>query len=122
MSHALIIEYHMLISRAIEDRLAALGFTTFSHVSTEHQAVAVASRQTPDLIVVGETGGRCCHDALARFLLTEHGSPIVVIEGACCAVYKMSHEGVSVSPPIQLSDIEAAVALAEPALRLPIAA
>ena len=53
MKHALIVERDGEVSRAIEDRLSALGFQSFERAWTEEEAVAAAARHVPDLLVVG---------------------------------------------------------------------
>lgn len=60
MKHALIIEDNLLVSRFLENRLAALDFGSFDHVWTEEDAVAAATRRLPDLAIIGDdlTAGR----------------------------------------------------------------
>ena len=55
MPHALIIHDNMVISSAVQERLAELGFDSFERSWTEEQAVAAADRRHPDLVVVGDT-------------------------------------------------------------------
>jgi CheY-like chemotaxis protein len=55
MTHALIIDDNLIISRAIQDRLEAFGFNSFDHTWAEHQALDAAALHAPDLIVIGDT-------------------------------------------------------------------
>ena len=111
MSHALIIEYNMLISRAVEDRLLPLGFASFDHAWTEPQAAEAARMRTPDLVVMGEIGPGDARDRLVREIVDEHAAPVVVIAEAHCTLYRNSPQGVAVSGRFPLSDIDAAVEL-----------
>ena len=54
MVQALIIEGDMLIGREVSKRLAELGFDSLDHVWTEDDALVMAERHPPDLIVVGD--------------------------------------------------------------------
>lgn len=54
MTHALIIDENLLVSRTIQACLEELGFRSFDQTWTEEQAVAAASLHVPDLVVIGD--------------------------------------------------------------------
>ncbi len=84
MSHALIIEKNMVIGSALSKRLVDLGFDSFDHVWTEEDALEIASRHPPDLILVGdsletgdtiETARKICQKRDVPVLLVTADSP-----------------------------------------------
>lgn len=52
MLHALIIEDEALVSLMLESHLRRLGFTSFDYAYGEDEAVAMARRRWPDLLLV----------------------------------------------------------------------
>ena len=111
MSHALIIDDNMIVSRAVEDRLGPLGFDSFDHSWTEQQAILAAETHSPDLVVIGDTIADGSPLSIARRISNEHGSPVVLITAANFALYRTMPEGVSLTGPFRLSEIDSAVAL-----------
>ncbi len=54
MPQALIIEANMVVGCELSRRLIELGFDSLDHVWTEEEAVVMAKRHPPDLVVVGD--------------------------------------------------------------------
>ncbi len=111
MSHALIIDDNMIVSRAVEDRLVPLGFDSFDHTWTESQAIEAAQKRAPDLVVIGDTIAEGSPIGVARRISNEYGAPVVLITAANCSLYRRVPEGVSVNGRFKLSQIHSAVAL-----------
>jgi hypothetical protein len=61
---------------------------------------------------IGDTIAQGSPMGVARRIAQVHGSPVVLITAANCALYRMAPEGVSVTGPFRLSRIDSAVALA----------
>ena len=118
MCHALIVDDNMIIGRAIQERLASLGFASFDHTWTEDQAVEAATLRSPDLVVIGDAIVGSSPRNTARRIATTHAAPILMITAHRCELRRRVPEGPSRCDPFQLSDLEAAVALA----RAPMAA
>jgi DNA-binding response OmpR family regulator len=112
MCHALILDDDMIIGRAIQNRLASLGFDSFDHTWTESQACEAAALRAPDLVVAGKriVGGSPL-DAAQR-VAVGRGTPILVIVSDRCELHRQLPEGASLSGPFHLSEIETAVELA----------
>jgi len=109
MRHALILDDNMIISRAIQESLAPLGFVSFDHVWTEQQAVEAATHCSPDLIVVGDTivGGSPL--SAAQRISSEHDAPILIITADRCRVHRRFPENAAVMGSYYLHDIENAL-------------
>ncbi len=54
MPHALIIEANMVVGCELSKRLEELGFDCLDQAWTEEEAVVLAQRHPPDLVVVGD--------------------------------------------------------------------
>lgn len=112
MAHALIIDDNMAVSRAIQARLIGLGFDSFDHTWSEGQALLVAERRSPDLVVVGgELAGDTSASVAQRFA-ERFQAPILLVENGRCEVRRRVPEGRVVDGPFLLSDIDDAVAIA----------
>lgn len=79
MSHALIIDDNMLVSRVVADRLAPLGFETFDNSWTEEQAVAAANLRVPDLVVVGDAVESGSAMNAARRISATYEVPVLMV-------------------------------------------
>lgn len=112
MTHALIIDDNMIISRAIEDRLVSLGFDSFDHTWTEAQAVEVALYRSPDLIVIGDSIACGSPVDAAQHIAARLGVPILMVKSDRCEVRRSLSNGTVVDGPFPLSDIDTAVAIA----------
>ena len=113
MSHALIIDDNMIVSRAIQSRLEALGFTSFDHTWTEEQAVAAAVERAPDLIVVGddvETGSPLGAVKRISGMLR---IPVLMVTGDPHRARARLEKTCAFAGPFLLNQIEEAVQLAQ---------
>ncbi|MBU3991185.1 MAG: response regulator [Alphaproteobacteria bacterium] len=115
MSHALIIDDNMIVSRAIQDRLASLGFRSFDHTWTEEQAVAAAANHSPDLVVVGDSVESGSALNAARRITTRGNIPILMITADSGRMHQSVPRDARVEGPFLLTDMENAVALARTA-------
>ena len=111
MTHALIVEGSMAISRAVEARLVPLGFASFDRVWTGQQAVHAAEDHLPDLVIIGDTISGASPEQLARLICSGQGTPVVLMTAATCALYQPTPDGMAILGPFRLSEIERAVAL-----------
>ena len=112
MSHALIIDDNMAISRGIEERLTQLGFHSFDHVWTEAQALVAAELRPPDLVVVGDsiaTGSAL--DAARNITLTHH-VPILAVTADSGQLHRELSGGGTCDGPYSLAELELAVGAA----------
>ncbi|MDD3799030.1 MAG: hypothetical protein PHE36_07615 [Novosphingobium sp.] len=111
MSHALIIEDNMIVGRAIQSRLEALGFRSFDHSWTEEQAVEAASCRKPDLLVVGDTLEIGSRMSAAR-RISAHGSiPVLIVTADPFRVHQLRPDEMSFGRSFFLNEIEEAVRL-----------
>ena len=109
MTHALIVDDNMIISRAIEDRLSCLGFDTFDLTWTEAQALEAAHDHPPDLVVVGDSIAGGSSMEAAQHIAAQFDAPILMVAAGRCEVLRHLPDGASVDGPFALSDIGTAV-------------
>ena len=112
MCHALIIDDNMIVSRAIQDRLASLGFSSFDHTWSEEQAMTAASCRSPDLVVVGDSVETGSALNAARRISTQNRVPVLMITADPHRVHRCLSADVSFDGPFLLNEIETAVDLA----------
>jgi two-component system, response regulator PdtaR len=112
MSHALIIDDNMIVSRAIENRLVELGFDSFDRTWTEGQAMAAAARRSPDLVVIGDTIESGCALNAARSIAMERDTPVLMVTADPGRARRRLPDDVSFGGPFLINEIENAVALA----------
>ncbi len=112
MTHALIIDDNMAVSRAIQARLIALGFNSFDYTWSESQALSVAQRHSPDLVVVGDEIAGSSPMHVAQCFSERFPAPILVVNHGRCEVRRRVPDGRVVDGPFLLSEIDAAVAVA----------
>lgn len=112
MSHALIIDDNMIICRAIQTRLEALGFSSFDHAWTERQAIAAAGAHLPDLVVVGDeiAEGRSLN--AAKRIAQQFAVPVLLVTGDVERARQMAGKECQFEGPFLINQIEDAVALA----------
>jgi len=110
MSHALIIDDNLIVSRAIQDRLEAFGFDSFDHTWAEQQALAAAAFRTPDLIVVGDTIAEGSPLDVAEELARANGAPVLVVTTHRFMLQRRIPEGAVIDGPYHLSELESALA------------
>lgn len=113
MTHALIIDENMTVSRAIKSQLAKLGFGSFDHTWTERQAIAAAERHRPDIVVIGDRLSAGSPITAARHLAERFGAPILMVAAGQCEVRRQLPKGVVLDGPFSLGEIGTAVALAQ---------
>jgi len=112
VSHALIIDDNMIISRAIQSCLETLGFVSFDHTWTENQAVAAAAQHPPDLIVIGdevETGSAL---GAAKQISSMLNVPVLMVTGDPYRARERLERTCAFEGPFLLNQIEEAVQLA----------
>lgn len=112
MTHALIIDDNMIISRAIRTRLFSLGFDSFDHVWTEEAALAATERKIPAMIVVGDAIGQGSGVQVARKIAEQTGAPVLMVSGSPWRARQHLAQASSFKGPFLLNEIEEAVALA----------
>jgi len=109
MTHALIIDDNMIVSRAIEQRLTQLGFRSFDHAWTEDQAFEAAAQRRPDLVVIGDTIASGSPLATAEQLCTRYDAPALLVTARTGNLQSQLPERASLAGPFPLSQLEAAV-------------
>ncbi len=112
MSHALIIDDNMIVSRAIEDRLAELGFRSFDHTWTERQAIAAAANRSPDLVVIGDSIEDGSTLKAARNIAMQRNTPILMVTADPGRTRRRLDQQATFDGLFLLNEIENAVALA----------
>ena len=113
MSHALIIDDNMIISRAIQSCLETLGFLSFDHTWTEEQAISAASQRIPDLVVIGdevETGSAL---GAAKQISAMLSVPVLMVTGDPFRARERLAKTCAFEGPFLLNQIEEAVQLAQ---------
>lgn len=109
MTHALIIDDNMVVSRAIQDRLTTCGFESFDHTWTERQALDAAERRRPDLIVVGDHIASGSPFDLARQLASRTDAPILAITTDRYSFGRSVPDDAEIDGPFPLSELETAI-------------
>lgn len=112
MSHALIIDDNMVVSRAIQSRLTAFGFDSFDHTWTEQQALEAAAQRRPDLIVVGDHVVSGSPIEVAHEVASASEAPILAVTADRFALQRCLPEGATVDGPYPLSELDSALAAA----------
>ncbi len=109
MSHALIIDENMVVSRAIQDQLTACGFDSFDHAWTERQALDAAERCNPDLIVVGDHIVSGSPLELARQLASRTDAAILAITADSYSFGRSLPDNAQIDGPYPLSELREAI-------------
>jgi CheY-like chemotaxis protein len=112
MTHALIIDDNMIISRAIQSCLESLGFNSFDHTWTEEQAVAAAARHPPDLVVIGDELEAGSALSAAKRISSDLTVPVLMVTGDPVRTRRRLERTASFAGPFLLNQIEEAVELA----------
>jgi DNA-binding response OmpR family regulator len=113
VAHALIIDDNDSVSDAIEQRLARYGFTSFTQVWTEADAMAEARRHRPDLLLVGDSLMEGSAIEAARRISDRYGTPALLVTGHADRVRRSLPEGVSMGGPFLIPEIADAIACAQ---------
>jgi DNA-binding response OmpR family regulator len=109
MSHALIIDDNLIISRAIRSRLEAFGFDSFDHTWAEQQAIDAAAARTPDLIVVGDTMSKGSPIEVADKLARSNDAPVLMVTTDRFMLRNRLPKCSVVDGPHALSELDAAL-------------
>jgi DNA-binding NarL/FixJ family response regulator len=112
MSHALIIDDNMVVSRAIQSRLAAFGFDSFDHTWTEQQALEAAAQRRPDLIVMGDHVASGSPLEVSREVASASSAPILTVTTDHFTFQRSVPDGATIDGPYPLSELDAALASA----------
>lgn len=119
MTHALIIDDNMIVSRAIQSCLETLGFNSFDHTWTEEQALAAADRRPPDLVVIGDEVEAGSALSAAKRISCDLAVPVLMVTGDPVRARKRLEKTASFEGPFLLNQIEEAVQLARADTRSP---
>ena len=117
MCHALIIDDNMIVSRALQDGLASLGYDSFDHSWTEEQAVAAAARRVPDLVVVGDSIEVGSPIEAARRISIEHDVPVLMVTANSHRARRRLPPDAAMEGPFLLGEIATAITSARPVAR-----
>ncbi|HEY8591914.1 MAG TPA: response regulator [Sphingomicrobium sp.] len=109
--HALIIEDEFLTAQLIEDRLRALGFTSFAFAMNEQEAVAAALERCPDLITSDVQLSRGCGIDAVQRICDEKPIPVLYITGTASAVRERCPWAIVIQKPFGMADLTEAVKL-----------
>lgn len=112
MSHALIINDNMVVSRAIESRLIAFGFVSFDRTWAEHQVAAAAARRVPDLIVVGDSIAEGSPNDVAHRISVSCDAPVLMVTSGRVQLELILSDGTQVRGPIHVTCLDAVLASA----------
>lgn len=112
MCHALIFDAEMIVSHAIADLLASLGFSSCNDTSTEEQAAAAAAKRAPDLVIIGDSGDARSALDVARSLPVCKHTPVLLITADPTGVSRTLATEAAIAGPVLLNDICTATALA----------
>ena len=112
MSHALIIDDNMIVSRAIQSRLEALGFSSFDRAWTEDAAVAAAVERTPNLIVIGDDVDIGSPLQAVKRISGMLSVPVLMVTGDPYRARTRMEKICAFEGPFLLNEIEEAVQLA----------
>jgi len=109
MSHALIIDDNVVLSRAIGNRLEDFGYDSFDYTWGEDQAVRAAAKRRPDLIVVGDAIVEGSPLAVAGTLACSSHAPVLQVTSASFMLRHEEPEGAVVRGPYGLSQLDVAL-------------
>jgi DNA-binding response OmpR family regulator len=109
MSHALIIDDNVVLSRAIRNRLEDFGYDSFDYTWGEDQAVRAAARRRPDLIVVGDAIVEGSPLPVAGTLACSSHAPVLQVTRASFMLRREETSGAVVQGPFGLSQLDVAL-------------
>ena len=115
MSHALIIDDNVVLSRAIRSRLEAFGYNSFDCTWAEQQALAAAASRSPDLIVVGDTIAEGSPLGVAGRLGASKSVPVLMVTNTqTFMLQRNAPDGTVIDGPYRLSELDMALATIRP--------
>ncbi len=113
MPQALIIEANMVVGCELSKRLAELGFDNLDHVWTEEDAVAMAVRHPPDLVVVGDEIDEGDGVSAARRICATRDVPVLLVTRDSLRVCERLTQGAVLDGPYSFSKLPEAVCTAQ---------
>lgn len=112
MSHALIIDDNMAVSRAITSRLSAFGFSSFDHTWTEQQARAAVAHRRADPIVAGDHISSGSPLEIAREIASVSQAPFLAVTTDRCMFQRSLPNDATIDGPYPLTQLDTALARA----------
>lgn len=106
MSHALIIDDNLIVSRAIQERLQACGYESFDYAWTENQALEAAVDRPPDLIVIGDSIAEGSPLDLAEELARANETPVLVVTAHRFMLQQSLPHGAAIDGPYPLGELD----------------
>lgn len=110
MSHALIIGDNMVVSRAIENRLCDHGFHSCDRAWVTKQAVDLATRHTPDLIVVCDSVADGSPLEVANQIASSSNAPVLVVASGRVHLERHLPSRIQVQGSFHIVQLDAALA------------
>ena len=110
MSHALIIDDNVILSRAIRSRLEAFGFDSFDYTWAEQQALEAAASRAPDLIVVGDTIADGSPLGVAGRLAASGDVPVLFVTTQSFMLQRRAADSELIDGPHRLSELDQVLA------------
>lgn len=107
--HALIIEDQHLVASLIEEGLRELGYTSFHIASREHDAIAAAEEQCPDLITADNRLTDGSGIRAVQEICELRTIPVVFIAGDETEIRKLIPEAVVLPKPFLGNQLKEAV-------------
>lgn len=109
MSHALIIDDDVVISRAIANRLMSHGFNTFDLAQAESQAAEAAELHKPDLVVVSDSVTDGLPHDVAHHIATSCGAPVLMVTSGRVRRERWVPDGLGIRGPFHVTRLDAAL-------------
>lgn len=113
MPQALIIEANMIVSCELSKRLVELGFDCLDHAWTEDEAVAMAERHPPDLVVVGDEIDEGDGVSAARRICEFRDTPVLLVTRDARRVGERLTQGAVLDGPYSFSKLPETVCAAQ---------
>ncbi len=113
MPQALIIEANMVVGCELSKRLAELGFDNLDHVWTEEDAVAMAVRHPPDLVVIGDEIDEGDGVSAARRICEARDVPVLLVTRDSLRVGERLTQGAVLDGPYSFSKLPETVCAAQ---------
>jgi hypothetical protein len=110
MSHALIIDGNMAVSRAITSRLSAFGFSSFDHTWTKQQARAAVAHRRADPIVAGDHISSGSPLEIAREIASVSQALFLAVIADRCMFQRSLPNDATIDGPYPLTQLDTAFA------------
>ncbi|MXP13225.1 response regulator [Altererythrobacter confluentis] len=112
MLHALIIEQNAVVGCELSKRLVELGFDSIDHAWTEEDAVKIAAKRPPDLVLVGDKIEAGNGISAARRICEQREVPVLLVTADSLQAKKRLAEGAILQGPFVLSKLPEAISCA----------